>query len=187
MFERILTYLLALVAALTAKPRTVVVSKPIAAAGDYAANDVLSESATADAGTAWHVSGLVDTPGRPFLLTCVRATCSEDSVLARLRLHGFRRRPNASTEMDDNAAFTVADADRSSNNQDLTNYLDVLTDMLIFADKGAFSGAVDPDLRVVVQPDPNSTGFDFIVETMTAEANETAAMVLSFEFTALPL
>lgn len=154
-------------------------SKALAAAGDYAANDMLSESATV--GTAWYVGGLSRAPGRPFWLVGVRARCSEDSMLFRLRLHGFRRRPNASTEQRDNEAFTINDADRAS------NYLGVLCDLPAFADRGDFSSSKNADVRELITPDPNADGIWFTVQTLDADANETAGMTLSFEFQALPL
>lgn len=157
-------------------------SKAIAAAGNYTANDVLSESASAGIGTAWYVGGLARAPGRSFWLTRVQGRCSEDSVVFRLRLHGFRRPPNASTEMDDNAAFTVNDADRGNG-----NYLGVICDLPAMSDRGDFSEAKNPDVRELITPGPNADGIYFLVQTLDDETNEAANMHLAFEFTVLPL
>lgn len=156
-------------------------SKAVAAAGNYAANDVLSDDAGAGLGQPWYVGGLSRTRGRPFWLVGVRARCSEDSVTARLRLHGFRRAPNAATEMDDNSAFTLNDADRYD------NYLGVICDLPAFSDRGDFSETKNVDIRELISPDATEDGVWFIVQTLDGEANETANMHLMFEFQSVPL
>lgn len=158
------------------------VGNTVAAAGDYAALDVLSNDANNGLGQPWYVGGLSRVRGRPFWLVGVRARCSEDSVAFRLRIHAFRRRPHPSTEMDDNAAFALNDADRGNG-----NYIGPICDLPAFSDRGDFSESKNPDIRELITPDPNHDGFWFIVQTLDAEAAETAGMHLAFEFEALPL
>ena len=156
-------------------------SKAVAAAGDYAALDVLSESASAGIGSAWYVGELARARGKSFWLVGVRARCTEDSVAFRLRLHGFRRRPNAATEMDDNAGFTVNDADR------FDNYLGPICDLPAFSDRGDFSESKNMDIRELITPASDADGLWFIVQTLDAETAETAGMHMVFEFQSLPL
>ena len=70
-----------------AAPRSVTVSKAVAAAANYAAADILSESATNGAGTAWTFSN-IGPSGRAITITTALMTCTEDSVV-------FRGRENA--------------------------------------------------------------------------------------------
>ena len=84
----------------------------LAAAGDYAALDVMSNSATANAGLPIYVKELAREPGGVATIKSITARCSIAAVLASLRLHFFRELPLvAEVEMDDNAAFSLSDAD----------------------------------------------------------------------------
>ena len=146
--------------------------KTLAAAGDYAANDVLSESATDTAGRWWTFYDCARAPGRSFWITGVRVTCDEDSILARVRLHFFRLPPGAS-ELDDNAAFALAAPD------DL-HYLQHV-DLPAFADRGGFSAAGDDSVRKMITPFLTSRHIYMIAELLDAETGETAGMIMRFE------
>ncbi len=73
--------------------------KPLAAAGDYAAEDVLSESATL--GSAWLFQGL-PAIGR---ITKAQAICSITALTPRLTLYLFRGLPTSA--LNDNVANTA--------------------------------------------------------------------------------
>lgn len=179
LFEVIQQWLERILTALTTRTRTVRREKKLAAAGNYAAGDVLSESATDGAGTAWYFPGLAPGPGLPFLISDALLLFDEDSVAARVRCHGLRRKPNAATEMDDNAAFAVAAAD-------FDNYLGPLFDLPAAADRGAISSGENGDVRKLVTPDPDSDGVYIIMELLDAETNETAGMRAVLELKAVP-
>ena len=89
----------------------VVSSKVLAAAGDYAAEDVLSENATDGLGTAFRFSGAARKPGGSGTITKAQAFLTTTALTPRIRLYLFKRPPNS--EKDDNAANTaVSTADR---------------------------------------------------------------------------
>ena len=85
--------------------------KRLAAAGDYAAEDVLSESATNTVGTPFTFPGVGRTNGGAFRITQAIALLSTTALTPRLTLYLFTTMP--SSELDDNAANTaVATVDR---------------------------------------------------------------------------
>lgn len=143
-------------------------SKAVAAAGDYAAGDVLSESATNGAGTAWRFSDIAPASGRSGTINGAMATCDEDSVTFRLRVHLFSANPSSS-ELDDNAAKNFNDSDRA-------NYVGYI-DLPAMADVGGFAVAkADQQTMPFVAFGSDLWG---VVETLDAETNETAGMTLS--------
>lgn len=139
-------------------------SRTVAAAGNYdAAGDIVSNSATDTTGTAWQFPGVGE---RGVIVSAVQ-TCSEDSVVWRLRLHLFRASPTTS-EMDDNAAFNLTEADRP-------NYLGFI-DFPAAADLGAVSGAQVDLLKGYTCPGGILYG---ILQTLDVENNETPGMTVS--------
>ncbi len=147
--------------------------KALAAAGDYAANDVLSESATSGVGRSWYFPNCALEPGRSFLIMGIRARITEDSVTFRPQVNFFRQNPTAS-ELDDNAAYNMVAADNRG--KSLGPYT-----LPAFSDIGAETLSVDNDIRMMITPAGNEMGVYAIVKTLDAEANETAGMVLEIE------
>lgn len=86
-------------------------SKTIEAAGNYTAGDVLSESDTNGAGTAWSWDGLGPS-GQTFFITGGVLVGDNQSRLVTHRLHLFSNNPSNS-ELDDNAALNIVSADKS--------------------------------------------------------------------------
>ena len=156
--------------------RKVVARLTATAAGDYGAGDVVSNSATDTAGVAVELPNIARKAGDVVTVFRVYAICDEDSITTRLRLHFFDQAPLAAeVEMDDNAPFTLttlAGAEKSR------GYIDLPA----FADKGAFSEAQANQLQEDFACHPFSTTLFFVVESLDAEANETAGMKLRFEF-----
>src|SRR4249920_3633803 len=97
---------------------TTLVSQPIrfagsvtiscAAAGSYAAGDVLSSTTTNNVGQATYVPHLSRTAGQPFTIVAIRATSSNTALLSRMRCYWFTNQPTpVDVEMDDNAVFAI--------------------------------------------------------------------------------
>ena len=92
-------------------PVEVISEKALAAAGDYAVEDVLSESATDTVGSAFKFEHVARRNGGPFSIRKLVALLTTTALTPRLTLYLFTRSP--SSELDDNAANTaVATADR---------------------------------------------------------------------------
>jgi len=85
------------------KQKTVSVTKALAAAGDYAAGDVLSESASA--GTAWTFSGMARSTGFSGYITKAHAICETTALTPRLVIFLFTATPTCT--LNDNAANTA--------------------------------------------------------------------------------
>ena len=146
--------------------RISVLSRAVAAAGDYAAADIVSNSATADAGTAWTFPNT----GRQGVIYDAVCSCSEDSVVWRLRLHLFTKTPTTS-EMDDNAAKAFTEVDRAN----LLGYIDFQA----AGDQGAYSVAGGSALnKGYFAPSGQLFG---VLETLDAETGETAGMSIEFK------
>ena len=79
------------------------VTKSLAAAGDYAAGDVLSEHATS--GTAWTFSGVVKQNGCSGEITKAQAICETTGLTPRLTLYLFMATPTS--QVNDNVANTA--------------------------------------------------------------------------------
>lgn len=142
-------------------------TKTAAAAGDYAAGDVISESATNGVGTAWSWAAAARETAGTGTITRATLTCSEDAVAAQYRLWLFNDNPSAS-ELDDNAVFELALADRGK----VIDYIDFLV-------------PIDGGTAVsVATARPNipfktvATTLYGILQFLGAEANETASMTV---------
>src|SRR3990167_9145175 len=97
-----------IVAALTPKNGSPFAEKSLAAAGNYTAGDVLSESATA--ATAWYFPNCASKPGGSFWITGATASCTEDGISAlALRVKFFSKNPLTS-ELRHNVAEALAEA-----------------------------------------------------------------------------
>lgn len=79
------------------------VTKALAAAGDYAANDVLSESATV--GTSWKFSDVVKKNGRTGTITKAMAILETTALTPRIVLYLFKAVPTS--ELNDNVLNTA--------------------------------------------------------------------------------
>lgn len=87
------------------------VTKALAAAGNYAAEDVLSESATDGAGTAWTFANAAPSGGSGYIVGAT-ALLETTALTPRITLYLFNATPTS--ELDDNAANTaVIHADAS--------------------------------------------------------------------------
>lgn len=148
----------------------------LAAAGDYAANDVLSGDADNTEGVAWIVPSIGIRSGGSGWIVKVVATFSVDALVPRLRLWLFNANPSAS-ELDDNAAFTIAAADRTK----LLGYIDLPA----LADAGAVSAAQTIDIRQHFKCAADSASLYMIVQTLDAFTNESAGMTATFAFDAV--
>jgi hypothetical protein len=164
----------------------VTVTKTIAAAGDYTAGDVVSESASNGVGTAWRFGGIENRAGEGSHITRAFIVGSEDSLTAVYKLWLFSANPSTS-ELDDNAAKNFSAAD-------MANLIGIIT-FKAMADQGATSYAeVDPDNTdmpfhvIPVMTDyigviggSNLTGSSIwgVLEDTSGETAETASMTLS--------
>lgn len=139
-------------------------SRAVAAAGNYdAAGDILSNSATNGAGTAWQFPSV----GQWGVIRGGVVTCSEDSVVFRLRLHLFADNPSSS-ELDDNAALAIAEADRPNH--------------IGFVDFPAMTDVGVPSVAQFEALKPYHTKYGTlygILQTLDVENNETAGMTVS--------
>ncbi len=141
-----------------------------AAAGNYGAGDVISQSASADAGVAmeWDVA-----TGRATIWE-IQLRVSEDTVTFRARLHLFSSQPLAAeVEMDDNVAFIIK---TEAGDDKYIGYIDLPA----LADRGtrpAFTQKLAINKGVTL--DGHSVWV--VIETLDAETNEAASMTLDFE------
>lgn len=117
-------------------------SKSLAAAADYAAGDVMSESATDGAGTDWDFRNVVNSPGGAGTITKAIAICSTTALTHGLTLFLFHTSPTS--ELDDNAGNTAP----------------------LEADNGKFVGAIDFPALVDI-----GTGQSYVVATPSTSGN----------------
>lgn len=143
----------------------------IAAAGNYAALDVFSNDATADAGDPFVFAGAARVDGGGGWITRLILTCSATGLLARTRIWFFNAAPTT-TEMDDNAAFNITVADRSK----VIGYLDLPA----LADVGDIAYAQNITDRLQFDL-PSGTSLYAIGQFIDAETNEAAAMTMTLE------
>lgn len=146
-----------------------------AAAGAYAAADVVSNSVTDTLGVPLKFAGVVDAAGQVAILDAIVAKCSEDSVLWRLAIDFYDQAPlPAEVEMDDNialdAAKTVAGYGKFVKRVPLVAMADMGTAM-------AFSNT--PNLREMLRT--VTTDLWGVVVTLDAEVNQTAGMRIDFD------
>ncbi|MEE8473021.1 MAG: hypothetical protein V3S82_07620 [Dehalococcoidia bacterium] len=82
--------------------KTVSVTKPLAAAGDYAAEDLMSEKATG--GTAWKFPNMGRVNGGSGYITKAQITWDTTALTPRITLFAFSKAPTSATN--DNVANT---------------------------------------------------------------------------------
>ena len=148
-----------------------------AAAGDYAALDVMSNSVTDGFGLPTFVPNLARSEGGVATIVGVRVTCNEDAVLNQLRLYFFNQAPTpAEVEMDDNIAFdikTEAGLDKFAGS--------ILLGAMV--DRGTAGSTSDnSNLVEPLACAPGQTGLWLVLTSETAEANETANMQYRIDF-----
>lgn len=147
----------------------------IAAAGDYGALDVLSQSASNGVGVHWVLPSIARVSGYGGVIKRIIATLSVAAVTAQLRLHFFNAAPTT-TEKDDNAAFLL-DAD------DRAKYLGYI-DLPALATSGSSEVSFAQISTEFAFKCVGTTDLYFIVQTIGAFTNETAGMTLDFQVTA---
>lgn len=143
----------------------------LAAAGDYAALDVLSQNATNGAGVAWVIPGAARVNGGMGRITGGIITTSVDAFAAKFRMYVFDANPSAS-ELDDNSPLSIAAADRAK-----------LIGTLQWATDGTDVGAISLNELTNTLPLPfkcaaADTALYGILVTVDAETNESASMTV---------
>ncbi len=147
-----------------------------AAAGDYAALDVVSNSVTDTQGVALQVADVVSAAGQVAILDKVSARCSEDSMLWRLALDFYAAVPtSAEVEMDDNVAMDAAKTVAGAN-----KFIDRVP-LAAMADMGtAMAASVTANLRWQLKTGA-MTSLWINVITLDADASETAGMKIDID------
>lgn len=149
-------------ALLSGDTKLVIASQRLTAAGDYAANDVLSDE------QVWWFQNCAREPGRGFMIMGVRVLCSTEGVLFRPRISLFNESPG--TPPADNAPFSITEGMYGK-------YLGAL-DLAAFADVGTVAATWDFDVRMEFPTAPDSKDSWAIVQTLDAEAGEAAGMAM---------
>jgi hypothetical protein len=144
------------------------------AAGNYTAGDIVSNDADDTEGDA------IEIPLESFSIRNIRqivAVCSEDSIVARLRLHFYDYNPAAAdVEMDDNIA-----GDFAKNATGAAGYLGSVL-MTAFVDRGTAMSVADAQyVDLLVRTKEGSTKIYMVAEFADAEANEAAGMTIRFD------
>lgn len=153
------------------------VTKTIAAAGNYTAGDIVSESASNGVGTSWAFTNFAREDGRPGTIFKADITCDEDSITASYRLHLFSANPSSATEKDDNAA-------KAFDNDDRLNYLGAIT-FPAMVDEGEFSRAQVDGLTFGYWCGNGSSTLYGVLEDLTGETAETAGMSMTITLWAI--
>lgn len=146
-------------------------SRAVAAAGNYTAGDIVSDSASNGVGTAWEFTQMAPGSGFPGIIYKADITCDEDSVTASYRLHLFSASPSTATELDDNAAKTF-------DNDDRANYLGAIT-FPAMVDEGEMSRAQIEGLTFGYWCGQSGTSLYGVLEDLSGETNETAGMTIT--------
>lgn len=145
----------------------------LAAAGDYGAGDVLSQSASEGQGVAWQFPAMARVAGLGGKIVGGYITTSVGAFAAKFTLYLFNANPSAS-ELDDNAALNIVAADR-----------DKLVGMVNFGTDGTDVGDVSLNWMTNTQSVPYCTGAATnlwgILIAVDAETNESASMTVDIE------
>jgi hypothetical protein len=154
-------------------------SKTIAAAGDYAANDVVSESASA--GTAWTFSGMGRANGAAGTIRRAKILLSKAAAMgltlaARCRLRFYNAVPTC--VLNDNAANTgVLHADRAS-------YVGCIDFPALSSDGGTPEATLtlgQSNVPIDFKCADTDTALYGVLTFLDAEANETASMICTID------
>jgi len=148
------------------------VTKAIAAAGNYTAGDIVSESATS--GSPWVFTNFAVTDSRPGTIFKADITCNEDSITASYRLHLFSASPSTSV-LNDNVAKAMGAEDRDG-------YLGAIT-FPAMVDEGVWSRAQVDGLTFGYLP-AGSILYG-LLEDLSGETAETANMLMSITLWAI--
>lgn len=141
----------------------------IAAAGDYADNDVVSNSASNGTGAAWVFADMATEAGGSGEIVGAVLTLTAASVVATFRLWLFDAIPSAS-ELDDNAAFSLHANDQAK--------LVCVVDFSACAPFGGVAGSFTSTLAKPYQCAAADTSLYGILQITDAEANEAAGMIV---------
>lgn len=144
----------------------------IAAAGNYAALDVISQSATNGAGVAWVFDRIGRKDGGGGVICGAEINFSAASMVATTRLWLFTANPS-SCELDDNAAFDLVAADRGK----VVGHIDFAA----LADHGAVSYAQNITVRLPYQCAATDDALYGILLFIDAETNEAASMTCAIK------
>ena len=153
------------------------VTKDIAAAGDYAAEDVLSESASA--GTAWTFADVALRKGEALSIVKAQAICEVTSLTPRLTLYLFTSTPTCA--LNDNVANTAV------LHADLANYIGkinfpVLEDLGGDSESLATPGTYG-NLPIEFECASTNTSIYGVLVTRDAITGESAGMDLTIRLT----
>lgn len=158
------------------RTKTVRMTGTIPAAGNYAANDVVSDSTSA--GTAWDFA-VAPRKGFAGYITYAQLLCSATSVASRFRLYLFKNTPTSN--LNDNVANTAiaaADIDES------VGYIDFPTT----SSKGGYAESQvtigDPTCPMKFNCDQDDDTLYGILVVLDAETNESASMTVQITLTA---
>lgn len=149
-----------------------------AAAGDYAAGNVISNSSTDTTGVPNRANAMSRTTGGCAILQGIRAVCGATSglVVAPIRLYWFAYPPTPTeVEMDDRAAFAI-------NTLPGGNKYVGSTLLNGFVDRGAVSVSDTVGIQEALRTAPQDDGLYFVATFEGAEANESAGMPIRFDF-----
>lgn len=139
----------------------------IAAAGNYADDDVISQSATDGVGVAWVFDAVVRENGSGGWIGGARITFSAQSMVAATRLWLFDANPTA-CELDDNAAFSLDADDRAK----VVGFIDFPA----LTDQGEVVYADSMDLNLGFKCAAADDALYGILQFKDAETNEAASM-----------
>ena len=150
---------------------TSVVSRAVAAAGNYDANDVVSNSATEASATPWVFDGMSPGVGKAGCIFAASIVCSEDDVSgSRFRLFLLNEQPAADTVLADNAALSFGAADLDK----VVCYIDFPA----MIDIGAFSMAQAVGVNYGYYTTDKLYG---VLQILDAETSETAGMTVAIK------
>ena len=154
------------------------VYKALAAAGNYDAEDVLSDSATA--GTIWKLQDVVDGSGNSGIIHQVQALCSTTGLEPRITLYMFDLEPT-DAQLNDNVANTAVTTLHASNALCPPINLCPMSDLGGNSESWA-TPSTSGNLPVCFQCLNCSRDIYFIAVTEDAETGEAAGMTLRFNF-----
>lgn len=153
------------------------VTRTIAAAGDYAAGDIISDDADNTEGTSIAFDPAIRYDADEGVVTHVIVTCSVDALVVPTDLDIFDSVPDAS-ELDDNAAASIAVADRSR--------LAGTVSLPAFTDRGAISVA-EANCYIPVKFLSGSKALRAIHRAFLAFTNESAGMTITYRLFVEPV
>lgn len=146
------------------------VSPVLAAAGDYAAGDVLSDAATNGTGHAFVFAGMARQAGGSGIVAKALITSSVQGWVPAMRLWLFHALP-AACELDDNSAFSLDADDRDK----VVGYIDFEAGF----DAGEVSFVQNTDVRLAYKCAAADTSLYGILQVTEAATNESAGMTLT--------